>query len=258
MKNTNKFGEILGTRDYNLFKYVLGNRTLKDSNVHNLVESIKNKNLLHLNPIIVNESFEIIDGQHRLQACKILNIPIYYVMYKGTELEDVRALNTAQLRWGLQDYISSYCQQGNQNYIRFDNLCKKFNISPIKIGYMLLSKHDMGSKSIKSGNLEFSDIDYMKGIIFINRILDFKKYYRYFPSALISAFRLLNEIKGYNHTSFVENLARNQNKLKYYNTRREYLVLFDEVYNYGKQKKLDILRLTSLKNNGGLTKEGVE
>ena len=39
-----------------------------------------------VSPILVNEKMEVIDGQHRLQAQKELNLPTYYIKNKGYDL----------------------------------------------------------------------------------------------------------------------------------------------------------------------------
>ena len=68
-----KVTEIRETNNYDIFKNMLGNRELKDKNYKKLMRSINEKQLII--PILVNEKFEIIDGQHRFSACKSLGKP---------------------------------------------------------------------------------------------------------------------------------------------------------------------------------------
>ena len=60
-------GHIYETTDYGKFKVLCGNRFVDHSDM--IVESIKSVGLLN-SPIIVNDKYEIIDGQNRFDACR--------------------------------------------------------------------------------------------------------------------------------------------------------------------------------------------
>ena len=66
------------TKNYNDFKFVKGNRAINYTHVNNLVDSIKEKDLQM--PIIVDEKMNIIDGQHRFEAYRLLKkrCSLYY------------------------------------------------------------------------------------------------------------------------------------------------------------------------------------
>ena len=57
---------VFKTFDYGLFKNIKGNRELNPKNYKKILHSMGNKQLEI--PIIVNEKYEIIDGQHRRAA----------------------------------------------------------------------------------------------------------------------------------------------------------------------------------------------
>lgn len=65
------------TKNYSLFKKYAKNRDIDGRHVEKLIASIKTANLLDCEPILVNEKMEVIDGQHRLEAAKSLNLDIY-------------------------------------------------------------------------------------------------------------------------------------------------------------------------------------
>ena len=50
--------------------------TLDRKTVDKLKKSIKNQGLM--NPIMVNQKLEIIDGRHRLKACEELGVAVKY------------------------------------------------------------------------------------------------------------------------------------------------------------------------------------
>ena len=71
-------GTVYHTTDYGRFKLLEENRPLDTAHVNKLVHAIKYQNLLDQKPIDVTADFEVIDGQHRLEAARTLNTPIYF------------------------------------------------------------------------------------------------------------------------------------------------------------------------------------
>ena len=70
--------QIHQTTDYSMFQTLEGNRNLNKLHLKRLKNSFQKKYLL--SPIIVNEKFEIIDGQHRFEAGKQLGLPINFLI----------------------------------------------------------------------------------------------------------------------------------------------------------------------------------
>ena len=62
--------EIQQSTKYRQFKRIKGNRVLNPNHIARLKKSIERKNLLHLNPIIVNERHEIIDDTQHIPTLK--------------------------------------------------------------------------------------------------------------------------------------------------------------------------------------------
>ena len=83
--------KIYETTDYKMFKYLNGNRSIHEPWVRKLVELIKEKDLQI--PIIVDDKMIVQDGQHRLEAYKIVGLPVKYIIKNKFGLEEVRAIN---------------------------------------------------------------------------------------------------------------------------------------------------------------------
>ena len=66
--------EMFRTTDYDAFKRVLGNRKVLEDRVSKILASFDKIGYIPV-PIIVNEKFEVIDGQGRLEACKRRGLP---------------------------------------------------------------------------------------------------------------------------------------------------------------------------------------
>jgi hypothetical protein len=66
-------------------------------------------------PIVVNQDLYVIDGQHRLEACLRLKIPIYFIVDKDSGEEDLISRNTNLKPWGGNDYVNFYSDK-SQSY----------------------------------------------------------------------------------------------------------------------------------------------
>lgn len=120
-------GEIFVTSDYARFKKLKGNRELR-KNI-SLENSIKKSGIII--PIEVNEKFEILDGQNRFEIAKMLGISIPYRIINGLGIQEVIHLNSTTKPWIVMDFINKYCLDGNIEYIRLEELAKKYTKIPI-------------------------------------------------------------------------------------------------------------------------------
>lgn len=100
------------TYNYSIFKYIDTNRKINNSLVQKLIVSIQSIGYIKARPIIVDKNMTIIDGQHRFEACKRLNIPIHYETSSVDMTKAMIALNMNQQIWKLNEYVESYAKQG--------------------------------------------------------------------------------------------------------------------------------------------------
>ena len=83
--DTKRENVVFSTTKYDMFSFLDANRKLNVRNYSKLINSMKEEQLKI--PIIVNEKFQIIDGQHRFTAEKELGLPVYYMVQKGYGIE---------------------------------------------------------------------------------------------------------------------------------------------------------------------------
>ena len=115
------YTSVMKTTNYEMFRFMDGNRKTNSSNLNQIIESMKEKQLVI--PITVNEKFEIIDGQHRFKACQYLGYPVYYVMEQGYTIDDViRANVNGGRKWFDVDYLHRYCKLGVDRYLKIQKL----------------------------------------------------------------------------------------------------------------------------------------
>ena len=130
------------TTNYDQFKLIGGNRKIYPAHVKRLTKSIASDNLLSGNPIIVNQNMEVLDGQHRLEACKILKTEIYYVkLPNGLGLDQVHTLNNNQKNWSMTDYLESYASKDIPGYVTTKLFIETYKL-PVSVAVNLLTTKD--------------------------------------------------------------------------------------------------------------------
>ena len=148
-------GNTFRTKDYSVFQRLEGNRSVLSSRVNKILRSINEVGYV-FNPIIVNELFQIIDGQGRFEACKILGLPIDYVIADGARLEECIALNSSFTKWTIPDYIESWCELKNDHYIKLRQLMNEFpNITDQVKMAVISGKANAPTEDVRRGEFTF-------------------------------------------------------------------------------------------------------
>ena len=164
MEGKEKIYNVYVTRDYGIFKRLVGNRDIPESRISKIVESIQTIGWIH-NPIIVNEKMEVIDGQGRLTALQRLKMPVEYIIAEGAGNKECVYMNMNMVNWKLPDFIKSYAEQGNENYQRLLSLMEKYadgNLNIIFTAVYRISKAK--TREIKSGILQLTEEQYEAAI----------------------------------------------------------------------------------------------
>ena len=120
---------IKSTMKYDMFKKHENNREINKVNLNRIVKSIQARNLLKLRPILIDKDYRIIDGNHRLEAAKHLNVEVYYQLSEETNKEDIILLNANQRTWRSDDYLNFYINSGIEDYLKFFMLKQELDIS---------------------------------------------------------------------------------------------------------------------------------
>lgn len=133
-------GYIYETKDYDLFKFIIGNREISKK----LLKMKKYMNTTDENeygfcaPLIVNEKYEIIDGQHRFELCKKNNQPIRYIIIENSDLETVKKCNAINNAWSQVDMLNSLAASGDADSIVLKYYASTYELTDW-IAYVLLT-----------------------------------------------------------------------------------------------------------------------
>lgn len=116
-------GHIYQTTDYSKFKKLKGNRDPKTAK--KIVNSINEVGYI-LDPILINEKSEIIDGQNRFEAVVSLGLPVLYIKQEGIGKNECQHLNINQSNWTTEQFIASYAEDDIKDYERLQSLVNDF------------------------------------------------------------------------------------------------------------------------------------
>lgn len=148
--------KVIETTQYEIFKQHPSNREIDQKLLIKLRKSIEKRNLLSERPILVDGEMQVIDGQHRLEIAKSLQIPVYYQVRNDLTPEDIIILNNNQKQWKNTDYLDHYCKQGYENYLKLKDFMDKENMS-LKLSLLILNgKNDTEFfKKFRDGRYDF-------------------------------------------------------------------------------------------------------
>lgn len=238
----------LHTKDYSIFKHIAENRPVRGSHVKKLIKSIQATNLLESNPIIVNAQMEVIDGQHRLEACKKLDIPVYYVVRKQSGIAEVRQLNDNVKGWTIADFARSYADSGKEDYIQLIEYTESFGI-PLGLSATLLAGLPIsdgggdGQVKIRDGSFKIkSEKKAYKIANYLQEIMPYTEGSVWRNRVFIRALMQFYAKDRVTHDTFVTQLERHPDKLCSQKDYREYMLAMQDVYNHRRKQneRIDI------------------
>jgi hypothetical protein len=245
LKKTKQDYAVQSTNNYAQFKFMGDNRDVNLLHVKRLVESFKVKQLVC--PIIVNGNYEIIDGQHRYEACKELGLPVYYFVVPEYGIEEVQILNSNQKNWTKIDYLHSYCKAGRRPYLEFRQFMKDFPELSFQACERILTGFSQGRKTgnidkkkvqmrdFEQGKLMIPDLN--KSYVIGRKIMDFKPYYEGFYKGIFATVILaLLKSKNYNHKEMMHKLSNCPIKLQDCLNVEAYKMLLEDIYNHKRLK----------------------
>jgi hypothetical protein len=226
--------EVYQTHKYSLFRYLEGNRGLDLINLHRVKESIKEEYLV--NPIIINEKWEIIEGQHRFEAVKELNLPVYFIQIPGYGIKQTYKLNTIGKKWDALSFADSYAKMGNPHYQVFLQFREKYKFDTRGLMAILSGGNSgkWGKHLEKFGKGEFVVEDEEAAHEMARKILDYEPYYpggihrRSFIAAIIK----LMSHKLYNHSQMLEKLEKRPYPIYHFPNTSQYLEVLVKTFNY--------------------------
>lgn len=231
-----KVTDVRKTNDYDKFTNIVGNRDLRGTNYNRLIQSMKKKQLVI--PILVNSQFEIIDGQHRFEVCRTLELPLYYYVIDGYGIDEVKRANLVGCNWVIDDYLKLNVEIDKKEYIEFKRIKDTYGLTTSQLLDIFAHYQGISLKEVRmlfeDGSFELDSIN--KVIEFLNKLEDFNCFDEYNSYSFTKAFLKLNAVEGYDHSIMQKRIKKHPYKLAKRASYRDYITLLVEMYNFGTTK----------------------
>lgn len=230
--------KVLQTRDYSRFRHLDDNRDINPMHVERLKESMQEVYLF--NPIIVNENLEVIDGQHRLEACKQLNLPVTYITVEGYGIREVQIMNANKSNWKPSDYLQSYVKNGYSDYITYLAFQEKYGFDH-QVNLILLSNYDKKGNYDDFNSGKFKVLSLRKAERIANYLMQIKPYYSgYRRRSFVYAIMSIIDRKGFSMDELIAKIKLQPTALVDCTNAEKYRELLENIFNYKRRDKINL------------------
>jgi len=254
--------KIYETMNYEIFSLVHGNRDLSVAKVNKLVGEIKLNGLLM--PIMVNSAMQVIDGQHRLAACKTAKMPVQYFVRANATIETAANVNMAGSNWSERDWINKYAFDGNKEYVELKKWIAKCDEYEIKQNsaiflaqntaahnnYSMFSDGNIrlsGAKvagvkklysvgnSIRIGKWKFGNKAIAENLL--NSVVLFRSCGFHHRPAFVTAIIRVSRIKAFDPQKLYDQFVKYPEKFTDERGSDNYLKMFEDIYNHKRKQQ---------------------
>jgi hypothetical protein len=234
------------TLKYSRFKINESNRIINTRHVNDLKKKISIKNLLHSNPITVNSDYEVLDGQHRLEAAKQLGLPIYYIVDDYMDVKDIAVINSTSKGWKLDDYLHHYKTEekaaGNENgqYAQLAEFAEKYNVNLFNAIGLLSNRNSQPNAELinKFKRGEFKVVD-MEHAIRIAKLRDSFKLFApdfYKSKNFVNSLSKVARNENFDEDVMLKKMGQQSERLMKCATVEGYLNSLVDIYNFRTRK----------------------
>lgn len=231
--------KIQTSKNYREFRFLKGNRPLVPSKIKKLIESVNSGlNLFEYSPILVNAEMFVIDGQHRLEACKKLGLPVYYCVVPKISLLQIAQLNATATRWKTSDFFNCFIQTGNKDYEILQLFQDKYSLSTNTAVQLLmngsLNEGGTGSHLFKEGKFKVAHQEkaekIMRSVNDYSKVADDQILKN---RSFIKAIQMLLSSSDYKHGEVIEKLNSKKNMVQMKGNYKDFIFHIEELFNRG-------------------------
>jgi hypothetical protein len=240
---TKVVAKVFATTDYALFSYRADNREIKEDNVRAKIKSIEimGQQL----PIKVDGNYVVQDGQHRLEACKKLGIPVKFIIDEDGELttKELALLQSSTKGWNSADFAHSFAESSAnsldyQMYNKFSKLYPEFSHTIICI--LLTDLRSYGAyinKSFTEGTFKVKSFN--KGCQIAEMLRLIQPYYKYYAKkSFVIAFLKMTDNKDFDMKRLLRKLPKRCKELMDFSRVEDYTAALELIYNWNETKKV--------------------
>jgi hypothetical protein len=240
--------QIEKTKDYSLFKILEGNRHLDGYHLKKLRKAIEEENQLNIHPIIVNKDFYVIDGQHRLQIAKELDLEVFYIQSESVSDLHVIGCNVNQKQFEVENYIDYFAiKEKKEEYIQLKEMLKSTNLKPKALLTLILGIVSPAIlEFLKTGKFKFPKNQ--EPLKVLNFYFDFSAYVKdkrlkpfsmFTNHAFTRALRWIFMTNGFDPNVFFKKLDMRWFDLKPQRSAEDWYSLLIGIYNFKNHNRLE-------------------
>ena len=172
------------TSEYEIFNLLPFNRDVDQAHVRSLVESMTKNGFKGVVQIIETSFIDggatklyILDGQHRVAAAKLANLPVRFELTKcetkRETVELISEMNNSSKSWGTSIFLNVWKGLGIEEYMMLDKAKSDtgFQITPLIEVFTGESK----MKAFRKGTMSFPNIE--ESNIVLKQMLELNKYF---------------------------------------------------------------------------------
>jgi hypothetical protein len=230
--------QIHTTTDYFLFKPLQGNRLKNTLHLSRLKKSMQEQYLF--TAILINEEYEIIDGQHRFECIKELGLPLHYIICEGYGLNEVQVLNQNAKNWNTDDFMNGYCDLGKEDYLQYRDFKNKYPFGHGECQAMLCGYNNgKAYQQFIDGAFRIKNLQAAHNVA--SKICKLKSLYAgYTRRCFVYAMIALLKKPQFDYLHFEAKLKKQPTKLTDCATSKQYISLIEDIYNYRRRDKINL------------------
>ena len=228
------------TKRYSMFIYPSHQRNINNSSVKAIMESMREHGIISAISVRKSSKFtgkyEVFDGQHTVEACKRLNLPVTYNEFEKVSNRAMISLNGKSRQWKMQDYLGYGVTDGIEDYMFLNDVYKKERLPLTALIMMYGGVY---------GNVAFKELRW--GALTVNRGNTILRYIKEIETTFnIKHVRFARFIWGfgrvfdsgfYDHDRMMFQLNKCSNLLTKQADPEGYTKNIEMVYNHGLSKK---------------------
>lgn len=227
------------TRDYAMFKRIVGNRKITLSHVNNLVNELTICDIAYAFPVVVTKDNYLLDGQHRIERDRANNRPVFFIrLWQTVDEIMVAIVNRNQKGWVKDDYVNFYAERGNKQYIFLKEQMEESHLSSTNLA-MLWGYTARADRRIKTGFLELFETEEDK-MVLIDTLAAYLSLKDLIPSVVFSDRDFVNAVKTMFKTKSADDIRKiilkHGVEVDHQNLTKDYLRFFEELFDKGKHE----------------------
>jgi len=193
---------------------------------------------------MVNEAFEVIDGQHRLLAATEMGVDIYYEIVKDLKKEDMILMNISR-SWKIMDYMNYYCKNNYEEYLKLKSFMEEQNIT-LKVAITItVGDSKLKQEYFRNGEYKFSEGMFSESLrVCWNTIEFIKKMNGHSPYTTSARFWralfMLTNHGDFDERKWMSNLTKMHFRISPKANIKDYFQTLTEVYNWRNDKKITL------------------